>query len=214
MASRLGRLRTSFRRTPSIPAAFSRAAAPGSKLHMQLHSFNTLPKPKMRLPKIRPGGSKPAPRPVRAALMGGGALIVSGGIRGYRHDAKLRASGYSNKQILKARQTSRNGRISMMAGTYLATTNAGNAAISHHLRQKKVLTANILGAAAGAALYHHGLSRNMAQAEKKLAKVKPDGKPTTGKKRSGISLNRAHMSRSQAASVAAKARWHGKGRKK
>lgn len=143
----------------------------------------------------------------RVILTGASQMAIAG-VTQRRNSNKARAKGYTEKQIRAAHNTaSRKGKGfgSIMAGSYMAQ--AGGQLVG---RGKK---ASLLGAgllAGGSALTYHGTKNYNKATNQALARMKPGrkAKATSGGRSAGGAKQRGKgMSRSQAASIAAKARW-------
>lgn len=144
----------------------------------------------------------------RAAGSFGGRVLLTGasqmaiaGVTQRRNSNNARRAGYSEKQIRDAhikanRKGSGMGRV--MAGSYLAQ--AGGQIVGRKSKKGNLIGAGLL--AGGSALTYSGTKAHNKQVNKVLSKQKAAGNPRMAAKMRGKG-----MTRSQAASVAAKARW-------
>lgn len=142
-----------------------------------------------------------------------GLSIGHASVNQYRASKALQAKGYSKAQIAKARlnankSTKTRGRFRTVLGAH--ATNIGGQLVGRGNRRATAIGAALIG---GGQL---SLRSGLKAYNKDVAKRLPGrGKGAGGSKgRSAAATKGRGMSRSQAARIAAQARWHGKGRKR
>ncbi len=128
-----------------------------------------------------------------------------------RAQNKLKAQGYTRAQINKARgqvnrQVRRNGRGGIIAGTFL--TGVGAQMVGRGSRKGTAVGAGLI--AGGQLLQHRGLKRYNSEVARRLGAGERSSALKGGRSK-GSAQRAKGMSRSQAARIAANARWHGGG---
>jgi hypothetical protein len=161
-------------------------------------------KAKRTLGQVGHAAGKIAGSTAGRVILTAGSQMAIAGVTQRRNSNKARAKGYTERQIRAAHNSaSRKGKGygSIMAGSYMAQ--AGGQLVGRG-KKSSLIGAGLL--AGGSALTYHGTKKYNEATNQALAKQKPGGKARVA----GGKARGQGMSRSQAASIAAKARWAGR----